>query len=88
MNEQLRQRLIVGAITAILETLAELPQGGPESAHYLALGSDLELWYEIKAIMIECDYITETSNWIKPTPKGLHLGQESLNIKAQGVTHE
>ncbi len=39
-------------IAAILTTLAELNTGSPESVLYMALGSDLNHWQELKAAML------------------------------------
>ncbi|MBI5303779.1 MAG: hypothetical protein HY868_16710 [Chloroflexi bacterium] len=58
------------AIVAVLQTLNETPQGGPESAIYLALGADLDLWHTIKAALIETNLIDENHNWVTITPNG------------------
>jgi hypothetical protein len=71
----------IRAIIAVLETLEEEPDGGPESAIYLALGGELSNWYILKATMLETGLIEDVNSWITVTPKGIELVKK-LRAKA------
>lgn len=64
------------AVGAILATLAETPEGCPESTLYMGVGMDLDLWNTAKAVMIRTGAITESGHWVKATEKGARIGNE------------
>lgn len=65
----------VTAIVAILTTLAEC-EGSPESMIYLAIGADLNRWYQLKAALVSTDLIHEEYNFVTITDKGRVLAEK------------
>ena len=64
------------AIYSVLSTLAEeddLSTGIPESYAYIALGSDMQLWNTVRAVICP-DWVSIKGNLIRLTTEGRELG--------------
>ena len=67
---------IEAAVYGVLGTLAESDDSGsgiPESYAYLALGSDMELWTTVRAVICP-DWVSIKGNLIRLTTEGRELG--------------
>jgi hypothetical protein len=66
---------IIAKVAAILSALRET-NGGPESALYMALGMDINLWNIIRGVMLKAGYITISGHYVTLTAKGLEKAIE------------
>lgn len=63
-------------LAAVVATLADFPQGSPETTLYLGTGSNLTEWEMLKTLLLIADLITVKGNWVKIAPEGVILAQK------------
>jgi hypothetical protein len=66
-------------IAAMVATLAET-DGAPESSLYIFLDMNMELWTNVRLLLVSSQLITISSHYVKLTDKGLKLANE-INAK-------
>lgn len=76
LGELMDRNQLAVFVAAILSTLAEFPDGCPESTLYLAVGMDWSAFENVSSILTQNDLIAIQGHWVKPTAKGLALAQE------------
>ena len=70
------KKQFVASLCAILGTLADCPEGCPESTLYIAVGMDMSVWSPIRNALVTDGFITVARNhWVTPTPKGIDAGK-------------
>lgn len=69
----------VAKVAAVIGTLAET-NGAPESTLYMFFDMNMDLWNEVRRILIDLKIIKISANFVTLTPKGLEQAQK-INAK-------
>jgi len=78
----MQERVLVG-MASVLTTCLEAEAKGtpvPESSAYLALGSDIDLWYGVQGALGLAQLATFPSHQIVLTKKGRELAQKCVKF--------
>ena len=69
-------------LAAILTSLADFPEGTPESNLYIAIGMDLQKWETVSSILTDNKWIKISSHWVTITPAGRAVADEVNSLLA------
>lgn len=61
------------ALAAVLDTLAEFPEGALASTIYMALGHDMSKWELVRNVLVSARLVKITSHLVTITAEGMKI---------------
>jgi hypothetical protein len=84
----LTREKVMAYVSAIVTTLYDLETDTAESTLYLALGMNLQLWNDLKGLLVASDLVTVKSHRVALTVKGMDLARDCNKIVADAKVAE